>query len=100
MTSVIEEIAAERRRQIASENWTPEHDDMHDRGEMADAAASYILNGSGSPHPAPDGAVPTWWPWCRSWWKPTTRRRDLIKAAALIVVEIERLDRAEARKKD
>lgn len=27
------------------------------------------------------------------WWKPTNRRRDLVKAAALILAEIERLDR-------
>jgi hypothetical protein len=34
------------------------------------------------------------WPWDRKWWKPTDRRRDLVKAAALILAEIERLDRA------
>jgi hypothetical protein len=28
------------------------------------------------------------------WWKPTNRRRDLVKAGALILAEIERLDRA------
>lgn len=37
------------------------------------------------------------WPWNGRWWKPTNRRRDLIKAGALIVAEIERLDRAEPR---
>jgi hypothetical protein len=32
------------------------------------------------------------------WWKPKDRRRDLVRAAALIIAEIERLDRdAEAR---
>lgn len=30
----------------------------------------------------------------RQRWKPTTSRRDLVKAAALILAEIERLDRA------
>ncbi|MBY5804125.1 hypothetical protein [Rhizobium leguminosarum] len=34
------------------------------------------------------------WPWERRFWKPTERRRDLVKAAALIIAEIERLDRA------
>lgn len=38
------------------------------------------------------------WPWDESWWKPTNRRRDLVKAGALILAEIERLDRAEAPK--
>ncbi|MEB3421767.1 hypothetical protein VK682_24660 [Salipiger manganoxidans] len=37
------------------------------------------------------------WPWDRKWWKPTTPRRDLVKAGALIVAEIERLDRAALR---
>lgn len=32
------------------------------------------------------------------WWKPGAPRRMLIKAAALIVAEIERLDRAAAKK--
>lgn len=81
--SIIAEIAAERRRQVEAEGWTPEHDDGHGRGEMADAAACY----------ASPGAFSFFWPWDEIWWKPTTRRRDLIKAAALIVAEIERLDR-------
>lgn len=36
------------------------------------------------------------WPlsWAKSWLKPKDRRRDLIRAAALIIAEIERLDRA------
>ena len=28
------------------------------------------------------------WPWYSRWWKPTSDRRDLIKAAALLVAEI------------
>lgn len=34
------------------------------------------------------------WPWDASWWKPRGARRDLVRAAALIIAEIERLDRA------
>jgi hypothetical protein len=34
------------------------------------------------------------WPWDDEWFKLTDPRRDLIKAAALIIAEIERLDRA------
>jgi len=37
---------------------------------------------------------PDVWPWGGFTWKPTTPRRDLVKAAALILAEIERLDRA------
>ncbi|EMM2964108.1 hypothetical protein RFP09_002664 [Pseudomonas aeruginosa] len=33
------------------------------------------------------------WPWDEQWWKPTTVRRDMVKACALALAEIERLDR-------
>jgi hypothetical protein len=90
--SVIDEIKAERDRQVSAEGWTAEHDDGHNRGELALAGACYAA----STHPSSDArvAADALWPWDDKWWKPTTRRRDLIKAAALIVAEIERLDRA------
>jgi hypothetical protein len=106
--NVIEEIAAERRRHIEVEGWTPEHDDAHIYGEMAHAAAAYASHtehreqidvfaaraGGGQSRVGWFLPHRLLWPWAREWWKPTTRRRDLIKAGALIVAEIERLDRA------
>ena len=95
MSKALDDIAAERRRQIEAEGWTPEHDDRHDRGEMALAAFCYIGNTSelGDFH---DGnGIPEPWPWDQSWWKPKNVRRDLVRAAALLVAEIERLDRAQ-----
>jgi hypothetical protein len=95
--NVIEEIVAERRRQIEAEGWTHEHDDTHTRGELAKAAAGYALHSSKAwllhsyTHIA---HIPTFWPWDDGWWRPRNSRRDLIRAAALIVAEIERLDRA------
>ena len=83
--AALTDIAAERERQKSVEGWTPEHDDNHRNGEMAYAAAKYI-----SPVINP-------WPFERKWWKPKTRRYDLVRAAALIVAEIERLDRAASR---
>lgn len=88
--TVIDEIAAERRRQIEVEGWTSLHDDGHANGELASAAACYSMNTGRDRLPV----VPKGWPWTRSWWKPKDRRRDLVRAAALIVAEIERLDRA------
>ncbi|HFK2233845.1 TPA: hypothetical protein ACGXEV_000593 [Pseudomonas aeruginosa] len=89
------DVQAERRRQITAEGWTPEHDDEHDNGEMARAAACYALAGSSAPN---DGTaallVSLAWPWDQQWWKPTSARRDLVKACALALAEIERLDRA------
>ena len=99
--SVIEDIAAERQRQIEQEGWTAEHDDSHSTGTLAVAGACYALVGVSHI----SGEHETWreryahaaqalWPWDREWWKPKDARRDLVRAAALIVAEIERLDRA------
>jgi len=96
--TVLDEIAGERRRQIEVEGWTPAHDDQQYRGELAMAAAAYAYAaGVEDMKRAPyvgGRLAPRGWPWAFEWWKPTDRRRDLIKAAALIVAEIERLDRA------
>lgn len=82
-TSALSDIAAERQRQIDAEGWTPAHDDAHDYGELARAAACYAVG------------LKNDWPWSDSWWKPKDRRTDLVRAGALIVAEIERLDRAD-----
>lgn len=82
-------IKAERRRQVDVEGWTPEHDDEHSKGELAQAAACY----ADDPRQFNTAAPPDW-PWSQEWWKPGDRRRNLVKAGALIVAEIERLDRA------
>ncbi len=104
--AVIDEIAAERKRQIEVEGWIAEHDDAHRTDDMALAAACYAMPFNFSvPDPRSRRGSATIsvsllsaWPWDRRWLKLTTRRRDLIKAAALIVAEIEKLDRAEAPK--
>lgn len=91
------DVIAERTRQIAQEGWSSEHDDDHADGEIALAAAAYAENtasgydDAGTPL---DDAPPITWPWAEKWWKPSNRRRDLVKAAALLLAEIERLDRA------
>jgi hypothetical protein len=96
MNAVIVEIAAERERQITQEGWSLEHDDQHRDGSMAFAAASYIDPELYTPGwPYGESPRPVKWPrsWGLEWWKPKDRRRDLIRAAALLVAEIERLDR-------
>ncbi|WP_420254325.1 hypothetical protein [Citrobacter portucalensis] len=84
------DVVAERQRQKTIEGWTPEHDDEHCNGELAMAAVCYI-NETGTVNR--NGGKPWGWPWDASWWKPKTRRRNLVKAGALILAEIERLDR-------
>jgi len=98
--SAIEEIAAERKRQVESEGWSATHDDAHNHEEMAKAAACYAMPRSSRRLPMSyDGEILSrLWPWDTKWWKPDARRRDLIKAGALIVAEIERLDRQSAAK--
>lgn len=93
MNMVLSDIKHERLRQMEEEGWTPEHDDRHTDGSLAAAAAFYAAGTS------KEGAAHRTWPrtWNRSWYKPTNKRRDLVKAAALIVAEIERLDRLEGQ---
>ena len=96
----IESIAAERRRQIEAEGWTPEHDDAHDSGEMAIAAAIYAAPGARDGLPLgerPRSKILPFWPWSSDWYKPKSRREDLVRAGALIAAEIDRMDRAAAQ---
>lgn len=83
------DVLAERRRQIEAEGWTPEHDDAHNAAELSDAAACYAL-WAGGLNP---GNWSQFWPWGHSWLKHSEPRRMLVKAGALILAEIERLDR-------
>ncbi|CAB3914156.1 hypothetical protein LMG26841_05156 [Achromobacter dolens] len=92
-TAAARDVLAEHQRQISAEGWTAEKDDTYARRELADAAAQYVLLAGGWTHLDV-------WPWARSWLKPTTPRRNLVKAGALILAEIERLDRAAQRKGD
>lgn len=94
-------IIAERFRQVDVEGWTTDHDDRHAYGEMAKAAAAYALQAARyqSPHDRRGTDYPmSWWPWERRWWKPRSATRDLERAGALIVAELERLDRAATRR--
>lgn len=93
---------AERRRQIEVEGFTHENDDMNAPDECAHAAVCYALGTT-----LPAVALPAWarsnrpnrdlWPWALRWWKPKNRRYDLIRAIALLVAEVERMDRATER---
>lgn len=95
VSAALADVMAERQRQIEVEGWTPEHDDAHDHGQMAGAALCYLAQNI--PHWARVHVLRCYWPWDANWWKSTSHRRDLVKAAALILAEIERLDRAAAR---
>jgi hypothetical protein len=101
---VLADVVEERHEQIVRHGWNPAHDDTHKAGELARAAACYAIpepsrvyaTRVASGHPA---RVPALWPWEVAGWKPTPghRRRELVKAAALLLAEIERIDRDVAR---
>lgn len=98
-TDAARDVLAERRRQIEVEGWTPEHDDEHDAGELSSAASAYALAAADELHPLSQGdgdyrsRWPDMWPWGHETWKPSDPRRMLVKAGALIIAEIERMDR-------
>jgi hypothetical protein len=94
---IMVEVVDERKRQMTAEGWTPPHDDAHRAGQLAGAAACYAMNDLSIRNVELRHRVTSLlrdlWPWAQHWWKPSSPRRNLIKAAALIIAEIERLDR-------
>lgn len=88
-TAAAADVLAERQRQVTAEGWTAERDDGYQNSELADAAACYAIHAHNQGF-----STPAYWPWSPDWWKQTSPRRDLVKAGALILAEIERLDRA------
>lgn len=93
----IDDVIAERERQISEEAWTLEHDDKHTDGALSLAGVCYAeWEHNEFPEGSGHSLVPINWPWSEESWKPAGLRRNLVKAGALIIAEIERLDRAEA----
>lgn len=101
--AAVADVLNERARQVEVEGWTAEHDDKHSDGSLALAAACYASNAAtwankGTPklrEKYPLLSLSFRWPWAREWWKPKSQRQDLVRSAALILAEIERLDRRE-----
>jgi hypothetical protein len=95
-------IATERKRQVESEGWTPAHDDsFHKTGELASTAGCYVdlaaYQASNTSYVV-DTRKPMGWPRSKEWWKPSSDPiRNLVKAGALIVAEIDRLTRKVSR---
>ncbi|WP_275629838.1 hypothetical protein [Pseudomonas sp. 273] len=96
----IQALVIERLRQIRDEGFSEQHDDAHDRGELAIAAACYAEEAFcqlRDPDRLPEISeiVPQLWPWEPSWWRPSLdARRNLVKAGALILAAIGVIDRA------
>jgi hypothetical protein len=69
------DVLEERRKQVIEKGWTDRHDDGHDQYALQHAAAAYAL---------------------QDHWHPRGRRENLIRAAALMLAAIEKLDRESA----
>lgn len=90
------DVIGERQRQQTVEGWTTAHDDEHDAGKLAGAGSAYALEasnrlsgGHGISSPIAYGWPYEWY----EWWKPKDPRSNLVRAAALLLAEIERIDR-------
>ena len=77
-----------RQRQQTDEGYSTQQDDTYICGELAAAAICYI-----EPMEAAN-----YWPadWHDDSFKPSDYRRNLVKAIALLIAEVERFDRQEA----
>lgn len=103
---VFNDVFAERKRQIDQEHYSHEHDDEYDQNELIRAASSYLSHVIGRgwvfketcPETYQDEEAPDLWPWDLDFWKPKNPRRDLVRAAALIIAEIEKIDRSTGAK--
>lgn len=109
------DVLNERIRQVTEEKNSDDDDDRYSEHTLARAGVCYGLIGMvGAVEHDPDshgrsrpdvqlsdtiaGAVSRLWPWRASTFKPKDRRRNLVRAAALLLAEIDWLDRAEARR--
>lgn len=86
------DVLKERCRQVTEEGCAPESDDGYTDYQLPRAAICYAIKAAG----LPSHRATLYWPFPAAAFKPTERRANLVKAAALLLAEIERLDRAES----
>jgi hypothetical protein len=98
----INDVSTERLRQIEEEGYGSSNDDSYPGGELAAAGASYGMHAAWNLAPTNVGkdplGIPLWWPFDVVHWKPSDPRKNLVKAAALIIAEIDKIDRKEAQR--
>lgn len=93
------DVIKERDRQRTKEGYTPDHDDTHVRGELARGAAAYaMLAGIGYDPVTPEMRArhEALWPFDEPM-KPRGPRSNAVRACAMLLAEIERIDRAAGR---
>ena len=85
-------VLKERAQHFSREGRTSSYDDGHIGGELALAAAEYAMVSTGR-YGTLKGGPSHVWPWSPQWFKPTTPHLALVKAGALIIAELDRIDR-------
>lgn len=86
------DVLKERCRQVEEEGYVSESDDGYTDYQLPRAAICYAIKAAG----LPSHRATLYWPFPAPAFKPTERRANLVKAAALLLAEIDRLDRAES----
>lgn len=95
MWDVFNERIRQRNPQPHGEGYSDERDDGYRYSQLTDAAISYCLASVAGSLVAKN--PPPRWPWSVEAWKPKDRRSNLVRAAALLIAEIDRQDRASKR---
>jgi hypothetical protein len=89
-----EMIVSERARQLCKEGYSPAHDDQHTEGQLAVLAAAYALSSRSGYETRLQRMVAAHLLDTYGWkFKPKDPVRDLVRAGALILAELERVIR-------
>lgn len=94
------DVLAERERQIKELQYTPKHDAFYEPGSLARAAGVYALRAFSDNAEAWDGgsvAFENFWPWREESYNPKSPRENLVRAAALLLAEIDKYDAAKRK---
>ncbi|WPO68738.1 hypothetical protein SDC64_07410 [Acinetobacter haemolyticus] len=104
LSKAINDVLAERERQINVKGYSTDHDDAYEQNELVRAASGYVDQVVGRawifeshPNLYRSEVASEFWPWDPIYWKPKSPREDLVRAAAILIAEIERLDRKEPK---
>lgn len=92
------DVMRERLRQITDKGHTITDDDLCTQGELGSCAIAFIQAANAHEFGLSEDDLQVFWPWEDPPFEPDEDRiRNLVKAAALILAELERLARANAK---
>lgn len=91
LTFAMADVIDERKRQVIKEGFDTAHDDAYTDNELVRASACFSLYAAGFSK----DTLSHLWPrsWSLEWFKDATPRRLLVKAAAPLIAQIEKIDR-------